>query len=90
MQEAKLHRTRPLLLPSQVDAKLTLKELFATPSRPDALFSANNSSTIWVIDALRKMEMEIGKDVALVGFDDVDFYTLISPPITAVRQPPPN
>ena len=25
--------------------------------------------------------------MALVGFDDVDFYTLITPPITAVRQP---
>jgi LacI family transcriptional regulator len=87
MREAKLPRTTSLLLPSQADAKPTLKELFATPSRPDALFSANNSSTIWVIDALREMEMEIGKDVALVGFDDVDFYTLITPPITAVRQP---
>ena len=33
------------------------------------------------------MNIEIGKDVALIGFDDVDFYTLITPPISAVRQP---
>ena len=36
------------------------------------------------------MKIAIGKDVALVGFDDVDFYTLITPPITAVRQPAAN
>ena len=25
--------------------------------------------------------------MALVGFDDVDFYTLLKPPVTTVRQP---
>ena len=29
----------------------------------------------------------MGTDVALVGFDDVDFYTLMTPPITTIRQP---
>jgi LacI family transcriptional regulator len=33
------------------------------------------------------MNIEAGKDVALIGFDDVDFYTLIRPPITSIRQP---
>jgi len=87
MREAKLPRTRSVRLQSRADVKSVLKELFAPASRPDALFSANNSSTIWVIDALREMGIEMGRDVALVGFDDVDFYTLMTPPITAVRQP---
>jgi LacI family transcriptional regulator len=30
------------------------------------LFSANNASTIWVIEALREMKIEMGIDVALV------------------------
>jgi LacI family transcriptional regulator len=87
MREAKLARTRLVRLPSQADVKSAVKELFAPGNRPDALFSANNASTIWVIDALRQMGIDMGKDVALVGFDDVDFYTLMTPPITAVRQP---
>jgi LacI family transcriptional regulator len=33
------------------------------------------------------MKIKMSRDVALVGFDDVDFYTLITPPITTVRQP---
>jgi LacI family transcriptional regulator len=76
-----------LLLSSPAEAKTTLTALFASPNRPDALFTTNNASTIWVIEALREMNIETGKDVALIGFDDVDFYTLITPPISAVRQP---
>ena len=74
-------------LASQADVKLALKELFESPTCPDSLFSANNASTIWVIEALREMKIEMGIDVALVGFDDVDFYSLITPPVTAIRQP---
>jgi LacI family transcriptional regulator len=76
-----------LRLLKQASAKPALAELFASPNRPDALFTANNASTIWVIEALRALNIKIGKDVALVGFDDVDFFTLITPPVTAVRQP---
>jgi LacI family transcriptional regulator len=87
LQHARLPRTKPLQLSSLADAKTKLSALFKSRNRPDALFTANNSSTIWVIEALREMNIQIGKHVSLVGFDDVDFYTLITPPITAVRQP---
>jgi LacI family transcriptional regulator, galactose operon repressor len=87
LREAKLPSAKTLRLSSLVDATTSLSSLFTSRHRPDALFTANNSSTIWVIETLRKMNIEIGKDVSLVGFDDVDFYTLITPPITAVRQP---
>jgi len=87
MREAKLPRPKAVRLPSQADVKPALKELFESPTWPDALFSANNASTIWVIEALREMKIEMGTDVALVGFDDVDFYSLITPPVTAIRQP---
>ncbi len=87
LRHARLPRTKALQLLSLADAKTKLSELFKSRNRPDALFTANNSSTIWVIEALREMNIQINKHVALVGFDDVDFYTLITPPVTAVRQP---
>ena len=87
MQRAKLPCEKEFLLSSQSSANPALSDLLSTRNRPEALFTANNASTIWVMDALNEMKIEIGKDVALVGFDDVDFYTLITPPITAVRQP---
>lgn len=87
LKHIRLPQTKPLHLRSLEEAKTKLATLFSQKTKPDALFTTNNSSTIWVIEALREMHMEAGKDVALIGFDDVDFYTLITPPITAVRQP---
>jgi LacI family transcriptional regulator len=87
MQRARLSREKELLLSSQASAKAALTKLFSSHNRPQALFTANNASTIWVIEALKEMEIEIGKDVVLMAFDDVDFYTLLTPPISTVRQP---
>ncbi|WP_125485815.1 LacI family DNA-binding transcriptional regulator [Edaphobacter aggregans] len=87
LREARLPRAKVLQLSSLAEAKTTMAALFNSGNRPDALFTTNNASTIWVIETFREMNIEAGKDVALVGFDDVDFYTLIRPPITSVRQP---
>ena len=87
MQRAKLPREKEIPLSSQASAKAALSQLFSSRNRPEALFTANNASTIWVLEALKEMKIEMGKDIALVGFDDVDFYTLTTPPITTIRQP---
>jgi LacI family transcriptional regulator len=87
MRRAKLPCPKELRLPNPTSVKSALSDLFGSRNRPDALFTANNASTIWVIEALQELKIKIGKDVALVGFDDVFFFTLITPPITAVRQP---
>ena len=87
MRSAKLRPSKEVYLSSQASAKQALSELFGSPGRPDALFTANNASTIWVIEALREMKIGIGEKLALVGFDDVEFYSLLTPPITAVSQP---
>ena len=73
-------------LASQADVKLALKELFESPTCPDSLFSANNASTIWVIEALREMKIEMGIDVALVD-STTSTSILYYPPVTAIRQP---
>ena len=90
LRQAKLSGGKALRLLSRESVQSSLSQLFGSRSRPDALFTANNAATIWVIEALREMKIEMGKDVALVGFDDVDFFTLITPPVTAVRQPAPE
>jgi LacI family transcriptional regulator len=87
MRRAKLPCSKELRLSNPLQVKSTLSDLFRSRNAPDALFTANNSSTIWVIEALQELKIELGKDVALVGFDDVAFFTLITPPVTAIRQP---
>lgn len=87
MLNAKLDTANEIPLSSRLSAKEKLSEMFQSRRPPEAIFTANNVSTIWVLEALREMDIEVGKDVALVGFDDVDFFPLLTPSITAVSQP---
>src|SRR5438067_2550949 len=90
MRYAKLPCPEEIHLSSQASARVSMSELFGSRGSPQALFTANNISTTWVIEALRDLGIEIGKDVALVGFDDLEFYALLTPSITAVNQPAPE
>lgn len=87
MRHAKLPCPREVHLSSRASATAILSRLLASRERPQALFTANNMSTTWAIEALRDLRIEIGKDIALVGFDDLEFYSLLTPPITAITQP---
>ncbi|MBW8748640.1 MAG: LacI family DNA-binding transcriptional regulator [Acidobacteria bacterium] len=87
LRKAKRSYQNELELKSSASSKAVLAELLTARNRPDAIFAANNASTIWVIEALKELNIQMGKDIALVGFDDVDFFTLITPSVTAVRQP---
>jgi LacI family transcriptional regulator len=87
MKRAKLPCPEAVPLSDDTAARFALSNLFNSRSRPDALFTANNAATIWVIEALRDLKIEMGKDIALAGFDDVPFFTLMTPPVTAVSQP---
>lgn len=78
---------RKIVLQDQETAQKALSVLFDSLDRPDALFTANNACTICVINVLRDLKIKVPRDVALVGFDDVDFYTLLNPRVTTIRQP---
>ena len=52
----------------------------------DAIFAFNDSSAYAVYANCDKLNMKVGQDLALVGFDDNAFSELISPPLTSIRQ----
>ncbi|HEY1367853.1 MAG TPA: LacI family DNA-binding transcriptional regulator [Gaiellaceae bacterium] len=61
--------------------------LLGGPDPPTALFVANNLMTVGAMRGIADLGLRIPDDVSLVGFDDMDWYPLASPPITAVAQP---
>lgn len=87
MRRAKLQPHREINLPGPESATHAIRDLLASPHRPQALFTANNAATIWVIEALKKLGISMGDEIALLGFDDVDFFSLITPSVTAIHQP---
>jgi LacI family transcriptional regulator len=61
--------------------------LLARQDPPTALFTVNNFMTAGAIMAVRELGLQMPDQLALVGFDDLDWTTLVEPPITVVAQP---
>jgi len=63
------------------------KELLEEPERPTAIFSANDQMAFGVIKAAREMGLNVPKDLAVVGFDNVPPGSYFDPPLTTVEIP---
>ena len=64
--------------------------LVARPAsaRPDAIFAANDLLAVGIMQALViRGEVRVPEDVAMVGFDDIDFASATVVPLSSVRQP---
>jgi len=56
--------------------------------RPDAVFCANDLLAIGVLQALTLMgEFRVPQDIALIGYDDIDFARSAVVPLSSIRQP---
>lgn len=55
--------------------------------RPDAVFAANDLLAIGVMQALRVGGVSIPDELALIGYDDIDFATSTEVPLSSIRQP---
>lgn len=54
---------------------------------PTAVISANNHMTVGVLRALTEHAVRIPQDMAVVGFDDVEWAELLPSPLTTFAQP---
>ncbi len=56
--------------------------------RPDAVFAANDLLAVGVLQAFSLMgSVRVPEDIALVGYDDIDFASATVVPLTSIRQP---
>lgn len=56
----------------------------------DAIFCANDATASGALEALQAAGVTVPDDVALVGFDDLDFASRLDPPLTTIRQQVPT
>lgn len=62
-------------------------ELLGLSNPPTAIFCYNDMTALGVMEAAAKQKMRVGRDLSVVGFDDLFFAALLQPPLTTIRQP---
>lgn len=64
-----------------------LEMLFVTNQFPDSIFAMNNALAASALAKLRGMGISIPTEMGVVSFDDLDYFSIMHPGITAVAQP---
>ncbi|MDN4071841.1 LacI family DNA-binding transcriptional regulator [Fictibacillus terranigra] len=64
-----------------------LEEMFNLPAPPDALLAGNDIVLYEVLRFMKKRNLTIPGDAAVIGIDDVPFASFFTPPISTVAQP---
>jgi LacI family transcriptional regulator len=63
-----------------------MRALLALPEPPTAVFAAADMMAIGALRELQAAGLQAPRDVAVVGFDDIQLASLLQPALTTVRQ----
>lgn len=82
-----------LALGPQIDAissesagALAAAQLLASGEEFDAIFAASDMIAAGAIQALSEAGLEVPRDIAIVGYDDIPAASFVNPPLTTVAQ----
>lgn len=64
-----------------------MEELLTLPDSPTAIVCVNDVTALGVLRALRNQQVAVPDQVAVIGYDDVEFAAMLATPLTSVRQP---
>jgi LacI family transcriptional regulator len=62
-------------------------ELLGLEDRPTAIFAGSDQQAMGAYEAARQADLQVPRDLSVVGFDDLPLCQWLSPPLTTVRQP---
>ncbi len=67
---------------------ITLKYLdrFTKKTMPTAIFVSSDIMSLAVIKALKTKGYKVPEDVSIIGFDDIEVASLVTPALTTIRQ----
>jgi LacI family transcriptional regulator, xylobiose transport system transcriptional regulator len=63
------------------------RDLLSRRDRPTAIFAGNDMQALGVYEVAREMEIDIPRELSVVGYDDLKIAQWVGPPLTTVRQP---
>lgn len=66
------------------------KCLCAMEDPPTAIFASNNMTTYGCLRAFSELGLTVGRDIALIGFDDIDALGWLNYPVSVVNRDVPS
>ena len=87
LQQHGLTGESQLLTPTAAAAQQKIEHWLAEPNRPEALLVSNGLFLLGTLQAIRAAGLKIPNDIALVGFDDDPWTSLVDPGLTVIAQP---
>lgn len=66
---------------------VAMQYLLSLAKPPQAVFCSNDAMAIGVYQALYQNGLEAGKDIAIVGYDNIEIAQYMTPPLTTIHQP---
>lgn len=63
------------------------EKLLGLPDPPTAIFAANDNMAFGTLQAAGERGLSVPDDLSVIGFDDADLATIVTPALTTVRQP---
>ncbi|GAA1673913.1 LacI family DNA-binding transcriptional regulator [Nonomuraea maheshkhaliensis] len=69
--------------------RLAGQEIAGLPAaeRPTAVFCANDLVAIGVLQEMTQRGLRVPEDLAIIGYDDIDFAAAAAVPLSSIRQP---
>ncbi|WP_375425666.1 LacI family DNA-binding transcriptional regulator [uncultured Friedmanniella sp.] len=72
---------------TRAGGRAALHRLMRSAHPPDAVFCANDLMAIGALDAARELDLTLPADLRLIGFDDIEAASLVSPALTTIANP---
>ena len=69
------------------EGRIAAQKLLRPGKRFTALVAYNDISALSAMTALREAGHKVPEDVSVMGFDDIEFASIVHPPLTTIRQP---
>lgn len=89
LKKHKLPLDNELLIESSLtieDGRHKMMELLELKKRPDAVYIASDYAALGALQLLNELQIKVPEDIALVGFGNEPFTSMVTPTITSIDQ----
>ena len=70
-----------------INGELAMEQFLSLPEPPEAVFAVSDTLAMAAMKKAVERGFTVGKDIAVMGFDNISMCELMNPPLSTVEQP---